>query len=206
LNLSIFGATGRVGSVITENALQHEHTVHALVRNPKKLPSPNPSLKVFEGNVLNQNDIAKVMTGTNAVFCALNTGGDSTLSEAITLIVKQMKILGIQRIITIGTAGILQARTNPYIYRFQSSESKRTSTKAAKEHLMAYIILKNSGLDWTIVCPTYLPAGERIGTYCFEKDFLPENSSSISVYDTGDFAFAQLESRQFVGARVGISY
>ncbi|WML49678.1 NAD(P)H-binding protein [Neobacillus sp. PS3-34] len=67
-------------------------------------------------------------------------------------------------------------------------------------------MLNESGLDWTIVCPTYLPEGERIGKFRFDKDFLPANPSSISIYDTADFAFEQLFSNEFIGFRVGLTY
>jgi len=206
VNICLLGATGRVGSVILENALSNHLSVQAVVRDSKKLIHEAPGLKVIEGNILDEAVIAHSIKGTNVVISALNTDGTTTLSTSMPYIIKHMKKNGIKRIITIGTAGILQARSAPHLYRFQSSESKRKSTKDAEEHLKAYLLLKDSGLDWTIVCPTYLPVGERIGTFRFEKDFLPENPSSISIYDTGDFAFQQLFSEEFIGTRVGLTY
>lgn len=207
MNISLLGATGRVGSIILKNALDHNYTINALIRNKQKITSiSHPNLRIVEGNALNSEDIANVLQGAEAVICALNTDGTTTLSDSIPLIIDQMRKQGIKRIITIGTAGILQARSDPSLYRFQSFESRRKTTKDAEEHLKAFFYLKDSGLDWTIVCPTYLPVGKRIGTYRFEKDFLPENPSSISVFDTADFAFNQLFSNQFVGCRVGLTY
>ncbi|ETI65838.1 NAD(P)-dependent oxidoreductase [Neobacillus vireti] len=206
MNICLLGATGRVGSVILDNALINHHSVQALVRDAKKIYQMAAGLTVREGNVLLEEDIAHSITGADVVISALNTDGSSTLSDSMPFIIKQMKKHRISRIITIGTAGILQARSAPYLYRFQSSESRRKSTKDAEEHLKAYLLLKDSRLDWTIVCPTYLPVGERIGTYRYEKDFLPENPSSISIFDTGDFAYRQLFSDEFIGSRVGLTY
>ncbi|MCQ6280689.1 NAD(P)-dependent oxidoreductase [Bacillus sp. EB600] len=206
MNFCLLGATGRVGSVILESALSQHHFVHVVVRDRNKLTIDHPNLQVIEGNALNEKDLAEALKGTNAVISALNTDGSTTLSNATPIIVNQMKMQGIQRIITIGTAGILQARSNPRIYRFQAAESKRKTTKDAEEHLKAYITLKDSGLDWTIVCPTYLPTGERMGVYRYEKNYLPLNPSSISIYDTADFAYKQLESREFIRERVGLTY
>ncbi len=206
MNICLFGATGRVGTIILENALSQEHNVRVLVRDSRKLNLSRDGLLVKEGNVLNENDISNCIFGSDAVICALNTDGTTTLSESMPFIIKQMKEQGIQRIISIGTAGILQARSVPYLYRFQSSESKRKSTRDAEEHLKAYLILRDSGLDWTVVCPTYLPIGERKGHYRYEKDFLPDNPSSISIFDTADFAFGQLFTNEFIGSRVGITY
>jgi uncharacterized protein len=206
VNICLFGATGRVGSVILENALSHNHSVKALVRNRTNLLKENLNLHIVDGNALNRQNISEAITGADVVVSALNTDGTSTLAESMATIIEQMKKQQIRRIITIGTAGILQARSEPELYRFQSSESKRKTTKDAEEHLKAYLLLKESGLDWTIICPTYLPLGERVGKYRYEKNVLPVNPSSISVYDTGDFAYNQLFSDQFVGYRVGITY
>jgi putative NADH-flavin reductase len=206
LKIFLLGATGRVGSIILENALQNNHTVQAVVRDKNKLRVNSPLLTVISGDVCNQEVIAEAIKGTEVVISALNTGGATTLSDSMPLIIKQMKETGIKRIITIGTAGILQARSNPEIYRFQSVESKRKSTKDAREHLKAYLLLKDSGLDWTVVCPTYLPDGKRVGLYRYEKDILPDQSSSISIYDTGDFAYEQLFQHDFIQARVGLTY
>src|SRR5699024_11520053 len=81
-------------------------------------------------------------------------------------------------------AGILNSRNEPDLYRFQSSESKRKTTTAAKDHLAAYELLEKSNLDWTVVCPTYLPDDEIIGEYRTEIDYLPKNAKKISVGDT----------------------
>lgn len=206
MNICLFGVTGRTGSVILNNALANQHEVQVLVRDVTKLPAEVPRLSVRVGNVLREADVADAIKDSEVVISALNTDGGTTLSESFPLIIKHMERNAIKRIITIGTAGILQARTAPHLYRFQSSESRRKSPRDAEEHLKAYLLLKDSGLDWTVVCPTYLPAGERIGRYRYEKDFLPENPTSISVYDTGDFAFQQLFSDEFIGTRVGLTY
>lgn len=206
MNICLLGATGRVGSIITENAIARDHSVQALVRDPATLHVKNKNLSVIEGSALILSDLMKSMKNADAVVSALNTGGNNTLSSSMPLIIRTMKDLGIKRIITIGTAGILQARSQPHLYRFQSLESKRKSTRDAEDHLKAYLMLNESGLDWTIVCPTYLPEGERIGKFRFEKDFLPANPSSISIYDTADFAFEQLFSNEFIGFRVGLTY
>ena len=53
---------------------------------------------------------------------------------------------GIDRILTIGTGGILTSRVEPELLRYQSSETKRKSTVAAIEHHRVYNKLKESSL------------------------------------------------------------
>lgn len=206
MKILLLGATGRVGSHIARLALQDNHHVTALVRSPEKLQIKHENLNVIQGNVLNKEDLEKAMRGQDLVLSALNTDGANTLSESMPLIIEAMEKEGIKRIITIGTAGILQSRVESSVLRYQSSESKRKSTRAAEDHHKAYDLLKESALDWTIVCPTYLPDGERIGTYRAERDFLPEGGVKISVPDTAEFAYRQIESTEYIKARVGLAY
>ncbi|OLO37074.1 hypothetical protein BTR23_14165 [Alkalihalophilus pseudofirmus] len=206
MNILILGATGRVGSQIVTYALHDRHNVTVLVRTPEKIEINNEHLTIIQGNVLNKDDIVQAMHGIDIVISALNTDGTTTLSESMPLILEAMKNEGIKRIITIGTAGILQSRITPNSLRYQSSESKRKSTRAAKEHHKVYDMLKQSTLEWTIVCPTYLPDGERIGKYRIERNFLPEDGVEISVPDTAEFTFRQLKTSDYIKSRVGIAY
>lgn len=206
MNILILGATGRVGSQIVTYALHDRHHVTVLVRTPEKIQINNANLTIIQGNVLNKDDIVLAMHGIDVVISALNTDGTTTLSESMPLIIEAMENEGIKRIITVGTAGILQSRTTPNSLRYQSSESKQKSTRAAKEHHKVYDMLKQSTLEWTIVCPTYLPDGERIGKYRIDRNFLPEGGAEISVPDTAEFTFKQIKASDYIKLRVGIAY
>jgi len=206
MNILILGGTGRVGGQIATYALDDRHHVTVLVRTPEKIPINHENLTIIQGNSLNKNDIIRAMHGIDVVISALNTDGTTTLSESMPFIIEAMENEGILRIITIGTAGILQSRISPNVLRYQSSESKRKSVRAAEEHHKVYDMLKQSKLEWTIVCPTYLPDGERLGKYRTESNFLPEGGIKISVPDTAEFAFSQIKSSDYIKMRVGIAY
>ncbi|MFG6497132.1 SDR family oxidoreductase [Fictibacillus sp. UD] len=207
MKLCILGATGRVGSKVAELAAADQLEIHALVRNPAKLPDNLlEKIHVVEGNALIQEHIEKAMNGCDIVISTLSTDGESVLSESMPLIIEAMKKQGINHIITIGTAGILQSRTEPHLLRYQSSESKRKLTRAAEDHHKAFRLLQESGLHWTIVCPTYLPDGEATGTYRVEKDFLPPDCSQISTGDTAHFTYSLIKKPKFFKSRVGIAY
>lgn len=206
MKILVLGATGRVGRQIVEFALQDQHEVTTFVRDSHKLQLDNKNLHMFQGNVLNKKDLEQAMVNVDVVVSALNTDGNDTLSSSISLILEVMEQHTIKRIITIGTAGILQSRVSPTILRYQSTESKRKSTFAAKEHQYVFEQLHDSNVDWTIVCPTYLPDGSFTGVYRVERNFLPEGGSEISVADTASFAYQQIFSKEFVKTRVGIAY
>ncbi|MBO0998702.1 SDR family oxidoreductase [Bacillus sp. SD075] len=206
MNILILGATGRVGGQLVTYGLQGNHHVTVLVRTPEKIAIKNSNLTIIQGNALNKDDIVRAIHGIDVVISALNTDGTTTLSASMPLIIEAMESKGIQRIITIGTAGIMQSRITPNSLRYQSSESRQKSTRAAKEHHVIFDLLKQSTLQWTIVCPTYLPDGERVGIYRVEGDLLPEDGVKISVADTAEFAFSQIKSNDYLKSRVGIAY
>ena len=204
MKLAIFGATGRVGSEILKRSLQDGHQVIALQRSPKL--DKHPNLETVFGNVRNGKDIERSIQGADAVISALGTDKTTTLTDAMPSIIESMKRQGIKRIITIGTAGILNSRLETGKLRYQGGDSNRKLTFAAEQHDKVYRMLEQSGLDWTIVCPTYLPDGDARGGYRIETDYLPEGGKEITVGDTAEFAYRQLEDSAHVRSRVGITY
>lgn len=206
MNILLLGMTGRVGSEVAKLALKDKHQVTALVRTPEKITVDDDNLSIVKGDVTVKEDVARAMKGADAVISALNTDGGDTLTKSMPLIIDAMNAEDIKRIITIGTAGILQSRVEPDVLRYQSSESKRKLTRAAEEHHKTYLLLEESNLDWTVVCPTYLPDGEAVGKCREERDFLPEDGKKITVGDTAVFVYEQLESDHYIKSRVGIAY
>ncbi|WP_107837995.1 NAD(P)-dependent oxidoreductase [Metasolibacillus meyeri] len=206
MKILILGATGRVGSHLLKYILNDGHHVTALVRMPEKIQMNNEKLTIIQGDVLDKDAIVTALHDIDVVISALNTDGTTTLSKSMPLIIEALQNRNIQRIITIGTAGILQSRNTSGLLRYQSSESKQKSARAAIEHHKVYELLNQSNLDWTIVCPTYLPDTKRLGTYRIERNFLPIDGKEISVADTAEFAFSLIQSRDFLKTRIGIAY
>ena len=206
MKILLLGMTGRTGNEIAKLALQDKHQVTALVRTPEKVELKDENLSITKGDVTVKEDVERAMKDADVVISALNTDGADTLTKSMPLIIDAMNAEGIKRIITIGTAGILQSRVEPDVLRYQSSESKRKLTRAAEEHHKTYLLLEGSNLDWTVVCPTYLPDGEAVGDCREERDFLPENGAKITTGDTALFVYKQLESDKYIKSRVGIAY
>lgn len=204
MNITIFGATGRVGSLVMQRALDEGHSVTAFVRDASRLKQ-QPTKQVI-GDVRVKEDVFQAIEGADLVVSALGTDKTTTLTEAIPSMIEAMKQFGVKRIVTVGTAGILQSRTDPSKVRYEAGDSNRKLTFAAEEHHRVYNQLKATNLDWTIVCPTYLPDGEATGKYRVEKDYLPVDGKMISVGDTAQFVYDELMNQKFNQSRVGIAY
>lgn len=205
MKIALFGATGRVGAEVLKFALADGHEVTVLVRSSEKLPV-HALLTVVEGDVRVGEDVSRVISGADVVFSALGTDKTTTLTEATAHFIREMKAGGVKRIVTIGTAGILQSRNDAEKLRYEAGDSNRRLTFAAEEHHKVYDALRESDLHWTIVCPTYLPDGEAVGGYRILRDYLPEDGKKITVGDTADFAYGELVEEKHIGHRVGIAY
>ncbi|KIL46848.1 NAD(P)-dependent oxidoreductase [Jeotgalibacillus campisalis] len=205
MKLALFGASGRVGRVIMENALQDGHDIQALVRDPEGIAS-HPGMKKIKGDASNKKDVDEVIHGCDVVISALGTDKNDALTKSMIHILPAMRANSISKIITIGTAGILDSKREPGKFRFHSKESNRRLSTAAEDHCRAYLMLKQSSMNWTIVCPTYLPDGKRIGKFRTEINTLPDDPSSISMYDTGDFAYSLIQTNDYSKKRVGLTY
>lgn len=53
MKIALIGATGFIGSVILQEALNRGHQVTGIVRHPEKLPQ-HPNLDVQKGDVTNE--------------------------------------------------------------------------------------------------------------------------------------------------------
>ena len=195
MKLAIFGATGRVGSEILKRALEDGHQVTALQRSPKL--DKHPNLETVFGNVREGKDIERVITGADAVFSALGTDKTTTLTDALPFIIESMERHGINRIITIGTAGILNSRLEDGKLRYQGGDSNRKMTFAAEEHKKAFRLLEQSNLEWTIVRGPVLT--NKPGTGHVEVGHVGTvRGFKLSREDLADFVLKEIEDGNYV--------
>jgi len=206
MRILLLGATGRVGKQILDLLLEANHEVTVLVRDKQKLSIKHPLVNIFQGDVLQTEDVRKSIEGVDGVISALNTNENETLTKSMQILIPLLEEFHIQRIVTIGTAGILQSRVEPTTLRYLSSESKRRSKTAATDHENLYHLLNGSRLNWTIVCPTYLPDGPMTKEYRVSENFLPVDGKSISTGDTAHFAVKEFFEENYTKLRVGISH
>ncbi len=67
----IFGALGRTGLELVNQALGLDHNVAAFVRNSGKFQIGHKNLSVFEGDVLNKDKAANAVNGCEGVLFAV---------------------------------------------------------------------------------------------------------------------------------------
>ena len=210
MRLTIFGATGMVGKHIVRHALASGNYVKAFGRNVESLIDDdlrNENFEAVKGYVFDENDVFDAVKGSNAVLSALGgsfDGTDKTRSLGIKNIVSQMEKAGVKRIVALGGLGILNADDNSLI--MDKPTYPKEFLPVGKEHLQAYLYLKNSNLDWTIVGSPDLVEAEATGEYVTAADRPPTpNVGKINAGNLALFMISEAAQNQYLHHRVGIS-
>ncbi|MDQ8733625.1 NAD(P)H-binding protein [Paenibacillus sp. LHD-38] len=201
IKLLLIGPTGKTGQFIERYLEEKQVGFKRFVRSEEQMRPGS-----YLGDVRIQQDVSDAMAGVTGVISALNTEGNGTLESGVNNIIAAMKQYQIRRLVTIGTAGILQSELEPHLLRYQSIENKRIHHVAAQEHERVYEQLLETELDWTIICPTKLVQEDKKGEYRVRENVLPTGGTAISFADTAEFAVTAYLNGLHIRERVGIAY
>lgn len=208
MKVVIFGSTGRVGKQLVLQALVKKHEVTAFLRNAEDLPFYNDKLCKVEGDVLNEEDVNRVIEGQDAVLVSLgqfkHDGQVSLMSGGAKNILWAMKQSGIRRIIGIADSGILQH--DEVTLRKNQKDFPSYLQHVSDDHLRVFMRYQKSELDWTLVCPNNIPDGGATGIYRLRMNYSPKMGLAVRTGDVAHFMLRELEEKQFLQTRVGIAY
>jgi putative NADH-flavin reductase len=201
MKLVIFGATGRTGIPLVNQALEKGHKVTVLVRNKSKLKISHKNLTVVEGDVLDYESIEKVIVGQDAVLSVIgHTKGapKNLLTKAATNLVKAMETHNVKRTISLTGAGV---EVEKDVKQSIISHLIHIALKFfAKELLLDSINQKNvivkTELDWTIVRGPRLLEGEK--TQQYQTGYFKFKKPMINRADVAHFMLEELEKNQYV--------
>lgn len=210
MKVIVFGATGSVGKLVVEQALEQGHTVTAFCRNPAGLTvSSDPALKLVKGDVLDPESVSKAVAGQEVVCILLGSGKSrkSTIRSVGTLnIIKGMQAHGVKRLLcqtTLG-AGDSWGNLNFFWKRIMFGWFLK---QIFQDHQLQESYVKDSGLEWTIVRPAAFTDGERSGNY--QHGFGPDAKGltlKIARADIADFMTGQFANHEYLYQCPGLSY
>lgn len=203
MEICVFGAGGRVGRRLCEYAHSDGHHVTAFARDAAGVPA---GVATVEGDAADTDAVARAVTGADAVCSALGPeDGDTTaFADGMDTIVGAMEAAGVDRLVAVSAAGILQA--TPTRLRLDTADFPAQLEPVAAAHWTVYERLSASALSWTLACPPQMPDGAPTNYYRTAVDYLPEGGQSISTGDVAAFCFDVLVSGRHVGERVGVAY
>jgi putative NADH-flavin reductase len=212
MNILLLGATGFSGYEILKVLLKQNHNVTILVRDKTKLNIESDKLKIIEGNVLNETDLDKALSGQHVVIQALGIGGkgdgkpNSFVSDANRVIIKTKQKLGVQRYISMSNVGAGDSiHSQPWIFTTVILPLFLGWLKVIidDKNIMEKDII-STDLDWTIVrCPNII---SRPNKNDIKKSISGKGLSlSITTADMASFIVEQIGSSEYIKKAVSIS-
>jgi putative NADH-flavin reductase len=210
MHITVFGATGGTGRHVVQQALDAGHHVTAVVRNPAGVPcADHAELDVVKADVMDPDAIMKSVAGRDAVVSALgprSRGHTRVCSGGAQAITTAMHATGTRRLVVVTASGhvvdegdgpITRAVVKPLLQRYLR-ESFADLARTEK-------IVKDSGLDWTIMRPPRLTDG-RSRTYRTALDRNVRGGYTIARTDLARAILAALADPATVGHTVALGY
>lgn len=214
----VYGATGSVGSLIVEEALDRGHAVVGVSRNPESMQIENTNFSTAQGDVTDSDSIVSTVEGADTVIIAVGgVGPGNTPEEAIAYRGANAYIAAASRL---GDA-------TPYVIQVGSGTTLNTNGVRVFEtldlepgsfvhglfqgHWLALEAYRHStSFDWTVMSAAYgsiMEAGELMGRYRLgdQETLFDRNGSSLLSKE--DFAVAVIdmaESHTVTGKRVAV--
>jgi putative NADH-flavin reductase len=213
MNITIFGASGATGTLLTERCLAAGHHITALLRTPEKFPLRN-RIRVIHGNAFDPSAVRQSVEGADVVLSALGASSplkkEDVLERAVPAIIDAMHQTGVHRIIVLGSAGALPTSLDkqPAWRRWivQNIVYNTFLKWPVASQISQYANLSASTLDWTMVMPPMLTNTPAHGTYRIDGEALPRNGSRISRADVADFMMLQIDNPQWIKKGVYIAW
>lgn len=187
MKIAIIGATGRVGSRLTDEALRRGHTVTALSRSASKLPARD-GLTAEDVDATDSDALAAALAGHDVVISAVRF---QDLGAA--QVVEPTMQAGVQRLLVVGGAGSLYVSPDTQLIDTPGfPEAYKAEAGAGRDFLKA--LRTETELDWTLLSPSALfEPGERTGKFRIGGDTLLADAEGKSRISMEDFAIAMLD-------------
>jgi putative NADH-flavin reductase len=221
MKLTIFAATGGIGRQALEQAVAQGHDVTAVVRNAKKL---SREVRVIAADLAAPDPatLVSAVKGADAVLSGLGARSSSDTGVAwrgTRAIVQAMKATDVRRIVVVSAAPIgtvpSPGRPNPpkhdpgdgfFVRNLLGPLIKAALRKHFADLAMMEDVLRDSGLDWTVVRPPRLTDGPVTGAYRTAYGQNLRRGLLISRADVAHFMLRALRQPETSEQVVGIAH
>ena len=194
MRIAVFGARGRTGRLLVDEALARGHELAALTRAP--WDDRDGHVRVVVGDARDPEGVADTLDGAHAVLSVMavaeGTEPTTSLSDATRTIVELMPSAGVPRIVVTANSSVFHDRevADPYAI-------------VAAEHRRNLAMLRASAVAWTVLAPGSLTDDEHAGEVETALDAQTKGRRVPRVVLAG-LALDALERDEWVGHVVGV--
>jgi len=209
MKILVLGATGGIGKQVVRQALDQGHEVTILVRNPNRLDVSLHHTRCIEGDVLDPASVEAAVKGNDVVVSALGVpphqrSGD-LIKQCVPIVIEAMRRHGLRRLIF--TSGIVvKTRQLSFVPRLvMRLITRRELLDQVADKLAGERILRESGIDWTLLYPVILTDGPLTGRYRFGEDIRLRGFPKVSRADVADLILKLASETQSVNRELFVS-
>lgn len=206
MKILVMGASKGIGREAVRRGVAQGHGMRAMSRSGGgDLP---PEAEAFPGDALEAEDVARAVTGMDAVIVALGIKETpamlwqevSLFSEATAVLLPAMQAAGVRRLIVVTGFGAGDSRAAMSWVERTGHGVLLGKPYADKDRQEAMV--RDSGLDWTIARPVILTKGAYTGRIGVYTDPSKWRNGLISRADVGAYLIDAAESGRDIGQAV----
>ena len=161
LKIGVVGSTGRTGRLVLDEGLRRGFAMTAFTRRPANLAGVRGLSTVVSGDARNREDVRRAVHGQDAVISIVSSEGlgpTSVMSDVTRAEVAAMREERVRRLVVVSVSAIEGRRPWILINLVRWILRKPYADFGRMERLV-----RESGLDWTIVRPPRLTDGRATG-------------------------------------------
>jgi putative NADH-flavin reductase len=166
MKVAVIGATGTVGSRLTDELIERGHDVTGIVRRPDQAKQ-RAGLTLVQGDVTDPAALAKLVAGHGAVIHSVKF-----VNTDARKVVDAVKRAGVKRLLVVGGAGSLAVAPGLDLVDAPGFPAEyKVEALAGREFLNT--LRGELELEWTFVSPSaFFAPGERTGHFRLGTDEL----------------------------------
>lgn len=211
MRVAVIGSTGGTGRKVIEQALERGHDVIALARRPEAIALEHERLEVRRADVRDLGSLEAALAGVDVVVSTFGAARSSLFgkitvySEGANNLVAAMKKVGIERLVVVTSGGVED--DDPSFEWFYARILRPLLLARAYEDMKRLeAIVRESGLEWTLVRPPQLTDAALTGRYRVSPRFAPAGGVQLSRADLAHFLLDEAEHGQWIGGTPTLAY
>ncbi len=221
LRILVYGATGKIGRLVVDEALNRGHLVTAVSRDPSRIKQVNDNLTAVQGNILDAESIHQLVIGQDVVIISVrgvlgkthdpNNTVQRIAVEKVVTVLRHIEGRA-PRLIHVGGAGSLEVKPGVlYADRLPKIFLPKKLEMEIAGQIMALQYLRTiDDVDWSYATPPKnFTNGKRTGIFRIGGDQMMENSHGRSKISRADFAVAlidEAENAEHIQQRFSVAY
>ncbi|MRH86166.1 NAD(P)H-binding protein [Nocardia sp. SYP-A9097] len=199
MRITVFGATGGVGSRVITEALSRGHRVRAVSRDAGKVRGLPEEVRVVEADATDAEQIRYAVAGSDLVISATRPGiGDEhELSKVAAALLEALADSEIRLLVVGGAGSLIVPGTDAILSDQPGFPAELLPIATACNDQLAVFEESGTKVDWAYLSPSaLLEPGERTGSYRLGAHELIADDEGNSAISMEDLAMALLDEAE----------